>query len=877
MTLKGQGSGPLPPLLQQYVEVRDRYPEYLLLFQVGDFYETFGEDAERLARALGLILTHKTSKEFITPMAGIPIRAADAHLERLLRLGFRVAVADQTEHPDEAEGLVKREVTQLLTPGTITQESLLRPEANYLAALATGDGYGLAVLDVSTGEFRGVVLYGKNSVYDELFRYRPAEVLLAPELTGNPEFLGEFQRRFPVMLTEGRFELEAARSTLHRQLGDRAPQHPALARAAGAILGYALETQLGRAQAGQNGFLPQVREFVRYDPSAFMQMSEATLRALEVFEPSSVGERSEGRTLIGVLGLTRSAPGRRLLRAWLRHPLVDEAPLNARLDAVESLVRDGVLRGEVRKVLYRMHDLERLSTRLLAGRATARELAALQRSLALLPELAGLLRGFAPLAALTERLPSLLEVAEQIQTALVSEPPLKITEGGLIREGFDTDLDGLRRRAEEGRGWIAGLEAEARERTQIPTLKVGYNAVFGYYLEATRPYYDQVPRDWRGVQTLKDRMRYTTPELKEQERVILQAESEATKREYAVFLELRGAVALHAEAIRQAAGVLAELDVYAALAEAAAEYGYSRPRFGSQRPLIPTLLPEGEGLLPAKTPSPSGRGAGGEGVLIRAGRHPVVERHAEFIPNDLEMDVRTRLMLLTGPNMAGKSTYLRQIALVALLAQIGSFVPAEEARLPLFDRIYTRIGASDDIAGGRSTFMVEMDELASILQNATSRSLVLLDEIGRGTSTYDGLSLAWAACEHLHNVTGAFTLFATHYFELTVLPGHLPACRNFHVAAREEAAGLVFYHQVLPGPANKSYGLEVAKLAGIPKAVLGRAQNILAGLEAQGDAGSQVVLDELLNLDTTRLTPLDALLKLQELREKLQKTVVDNV
>ncbi|MER3554632.1 MAG: DNA mismatch repair protein MutS [Meiothermus sp.] len=840
MNLKGQGPGPLSPLLQQYVELRDAYPDYLLLFQVGDFYETFGEDAERLSKATGIFLTHKTSKDFTTPMAGIPVRSGDAYLERLLKLGFRVAVADQMELAADAEGLVRREVTQLLTPGTILQENLLRPEANYLAALSTGDGYGLALLDVSTGEFRGTVLYGKNTVYDELFRYRPAEVLLASELYRNEQFLNEFGRRFPVMISEGKFELEAAQAALQTQFGQipSGLDAPALVRSAGALIGYAVQSQ--------EGSLPQVRDFLRYDPGLFVQIGESTLRTLEVYEPSSVGDRSEARTLLGVLGLARTAPGRRLLRAWLRHPLVEEAPLQARLDAVEALVRDGVLRTEVRKVLYRMHDLERLSSRLLALRASARDLCALERSLSLLPELSALLKGFAPLGGLCERLPNLSEAADKIRAALVPDPPLKLTEGGLIREGFDADLDGLRHRAEEGRGWIAGLEAEGREATKIPTLKVGYNAVFGYYLEATRPYYDLVPKDWRAVQTLKDRMRFTTPELKEQERKILQAESEAIKREYAVFLELREALALFADEVRQAAQVLAKLDVYAALAEAAAEFGYSRPQFSR------------------------------DGTLeIRGGRHAVVERSVSFIANDLSMSPSARLLILTGPNMSGKSTYLRQTALIALLAQIGSFVPAESATLPLFDRIYTRIGASDDIAGGRSTFMVEMDELAAILQHATSKSLVLLDEIGRGTSTYDGLSLAWAASEHLHDVTKAYTLFATHYFELTALANHLPGARNFHVAAKEEAAGLVFYHQVLPGPASQSYGLEVARLAGIPRPILSRAQTLLHSLEAErGDVG-KAVLDELLNADLTRLSPLEALLLLGKLREKLQRVTVD--
>ncbi|MCS7058522.1 MAG: DNA mismatch repair protein MutS [Meiothermus sp.] len=832
MTLKGQGPGPLPPLLEQYVSLRDAYPEYLLLFQVGDFYEAFGEDAERLARALNLTLTHKTAKDFTTPMAGIPVRSVDIYLERLLQQGFRVAIADQMELAEEAEGLVRREVTQLLTPGTLLRENLLKPEANYLAALATGDGYGLALLDVSTGEFRGALLYSKSALYDELFRYRPAEVLLAPELYQQASFREEFQRRFLVMLSEG-FDEEAGQRALEAQFGSLPPglEPPALRRAAGAALAYALRVEER---------LPQVRSFVRYDPSAYMQLSEATLRALEIFEPSAVGEHDPERTLAGVLNLTRTAPGRRRLLSWLRHPLLDEAPLQSRLDAVEALVRDGVLRGAVRRALHRMHDLERLAARLMAGRASARDLSALERSLGLLPEVRQLLLGLTPLQHLAERLPDLEAVRERIASALVNDPPLKLTEGGLIREGYDPALDELRHRAERGRAYIAQLEATERERTGIGNLKVGYNAVFGYYLEVTRPHYPLVPSGWRALQTLKDRMRFSTPELKEQERQILQAETEAVKREYAVFLELRAEVAQAAQEVRQAAEVLAELDVYAALAEVAVAHGYTRPRFSHQ----------------------------GE-LLIRAGRHPVVERYSAFIPNDLELGPGRRLLILTGPNMAGKSTYLRQTALIALMAQIGSFVPAEAATLPLFDRIFTRIGASDDIAGGRSTFMVEMEELAAILQQASRKSLVLLDEVGRGTSTYDGLALAWAACEYLHDTVGAYTLFATHYFELTTLPNRLSAARNAHVAAREEASGLVFYHQVLPGPASKSYGLEVARLAGLPPAVLERARSVLEGLLAQHNGPSKDLLDELLRLDLSQTTPLEALVFLQRLQTRL--------
>jgi DNA mismatch repair protein MutS len=838
MTLKGQGPGPLPPLLQQYVELRDAYPEYLLLFQVGDFYESFGEDAERLSRAAAITLTHKTSKEFVTPMAGIPIRAVDSYLERLLKQGFRLAIADQTELAAEAEGLVRREVTQLLTPGTLTQENLLRPEATYLAALSTGDGYGLALLDVSTGEFRGVVLYGKSAVYDELFRYRPAEVLLAPELSQNTQFREEFQRRFAVMLTAGRFDGAAVDDALELQFGQNplGLEHPALRRAAGAVLGY--------AQSTQGGKLAQIGRFERYDPSAFMQISEATLKSLEVYDPSPVGETAEERTLMGVFNLTRTAPGRRMLRAWLRHPLLEQGQIESRLDAVQVLVRDSVLRDAVRKILYRIHDLERLAGRLAAGRSNGRDLSALARSLELLPELAFLLRAGGSLAPMSERLPSMGHLTERIGTALVEEVPLKITDGGLIRPGFDPELDDLRLRAEQGRDWIAKLETSERERSGIPMLKVGYNGVFGYYLEVTRPYYEQVPQDWRVLQTLKDRQRYTRPDLRDKERQILQAEDAAKKREYGVFLLLRDEVAAEANRVRELAGVLAELDVYAALAEAAAAFGYVRPEFSSA------------GLLE-----------------IRSGRHPVVERHAEFIPNDLALSPSQRLVVLTGPNMSGKSTYLRQTALVALLAQIGSFVPAEEAILPIFDRIFTRIGASDDIAGGRSTFMVEMEELAHILQNASSKSLVLLDEIGRGTSTYDGLSLAWAAAEFLHDRLQAYTLFATHYFEVTALPERLAAARNYHVAAKEEAAGLVFYHQVLPGPASKSYGLEVAGLAGVPAEVLKRARNVLAGLEATQEGLSREVLDELLSLDVSRTNPVEALVFLRRLQEALKGNV----
>ena len=838
MTLKGEGKGPLPPLLVQYIELVEQYPDYLVLFQVGDFYECFGEHAEKLARSLDIILTHKTSKDFTTPMAGLPIRAADGHIERLLAQGIRVAVADQVENAADAEGLVKRDITQLITPGTVTDERLLRPDANYLAAVATGDGYGLALLEVSTGEFRGSQVFSKNSLFDELQRYRPAEVLLAPELYEQEGSRNAFSERFTVMATQGRFEKEMAEATLAEQFGTlpTGTDTGALIRAAGAVLSYAKETQ--------RGALPQVTSFVRYDPGAYVQLDEVALSTLEIFDTTM----GTGRTLFTVLDETRTAPGRRLLKAWLRHPLLDKALIEHRLDAVEALVRDSVLRSDVRKNLYKIHDLERLATRLSADRATARDLSALTRSLSLLPQLKELLesREERALQTLTKRLHDLDDVKSLIDAALVENPPLKITEGGLIRDGFDADLDALRSQAEAGRAWMAELELRERQATGIPKLKVGFNNVFGYYLEATRPYYDQIPGDYRTLQTLKDRQRYTRPDIREKEREILRAEDAAKKREYKVFDNLRGSLVQRAQEVRDVACVLAELDTYAALAEVAAKGQYCRPSFN------------------------------GEGVLeIAQGRHPVVEHYHPFIPNDTHLSPKEHLIILTGPNMSGKSTYLRQTALVSLLAQVGSFVPAERATLPLFDRIYTRIGATDDIAGGRSTFMVEMSELARILQNATPNSLILLDEVGRGTSTYDGLALAWAASEYLHDCTRAFTLFATHYFELTTLASQLSCARNHHVAAKEEAGGLIFYHQVLPGPASKAYGLQVAKLAGVPQAVLKRAQDVFCGLESKGTDQAQKLTEDLLATDLSRLSPLDALTLLHRLQEKARGVAPD--
>ncbi|WP_420596062.1 DNA mismatch repair protein MutS [Deinococcus sp.] len=841
--LKGNGHGKLPPMLEQYVALRDeidaQYPGALLLFQCGDFYETFGEDAERTARLLNIALTHKSSKDFSTPMAGIPIRTLDSFVQRLLNKGVCVAVVEQMELP--GAGLVERKVTQLLTPGTVTEERHLTDDENYLAAVATGDGYALALLDVSTGEFRCAAFGSRTALYDELGRWRAREVLLAPELSENAALLSDFKSRFPLMLSHGNFEDEACHGALSAVLGELPgvlENHSGLTRACGAVLGYARSIHAGV----QGGELKMVRRLLRFEPGAQMRLSEWALRALEIFNAQS----PQGRTLMDALSETRTAGGRRRLRAWLRSPLLDRFSLESRLDAVEALTRASDLRGGVRALLYRAHDLERLAARVSSARATPREVASLARTLELLPDASDLLSsvsGGGLLSGVRARLGALPDVVRLIRAALVDEPPIRASDGGLIREGFHAELDALRTEALGHRAWLAELERSERERTGIGSLKVGYNNVFGYFLEVTSSHLSKVPSDYRQIATLKDRARFTRPDLREREREIARLEQAAERLEVEVFTELRAGLAAHADALSEAAGALSELDVLCALSEIAATRAWSRPQ-----------------TLDAET----------QHVTLRQARHPVVElvSSGNFVPNDAELSPSRRTLLLTGPNMAGKSTYLRTVAICALLHQIGSFVPADAAELPIFDSIHTRIGASDDLAGGRSTFMVEMHELAGILHHATPRSLIILDEIGRGTSTLDGLAIAQAALEHLHE-TGAYTLFATHYFELTRMEGQMPGLINLHVAAEEEAGALTFYHQVIPGAARQSYGVEVARLAGLPARVTTRAAALLTGLNARDEGGSNQLPAELAALDLTRLTPLEALAMLHKWQGEL--------
>ncbi len=842
--LKGAGLGALPPMLEQYVELREQYSEYLLLFQVGDFYETFGEDAERTSRLLGITLTHKTSKDFSTPMAGIPIRAADQHIERLLTLGVRVAVADQVGDLNQAVGgLVERKVSQVLSPGTLIEERLLRPDENYLAAVATGDGYALALLDLSTGEFRCAQMLSRSSLYDELAKQHPAEVLLCPEIMENDKMMAEFRSRFSLMFSSTRFDVEHCQLEVAQQFGSvpESLSTPALLRACGAVLGY--------ARFAMQGNLQMITRLSRYEPGAHMNLSESAMAALEVFKPFS----SQGRTLLDVLAQTRTSGGRRRLRAWLRQPLLDGEAIAERLDAVGYLRNQADLRDTVRSVLYRAHDLERLSVRVASGRALPREIASLARTLELLPELCETLNASPGLLlSVRGRLNPLPEVLSLIRAALVEDPPLKMADGGLIREGFHSELDALRKEALECREWMAQLEAAERLRTGINTLKIGYNNVLGYFLEVTFvKNVGNIPEDYKQIATLKDRARYTRPDIREKERQIAKAESNAATLEQQVFGELRDSLAHYADHFATIAGALSELDVLSCFAEIAASRGWVRPAT----------------LLEGKSESDH---HDVRHVRLTQARHPVVEEalRERFVPNDAYLDVQQRVLIITGPNMSGKSTYLRMVALCALLHQIGSFVPADHAELPIFDALHTRIGASDDLAGGRSTFMVEMSELAHILHQASGRSLVILDEIGRGTSTLDGLAIAQAALEHLQGL-GAYVLFATHYFELTRLSSSLPGVCNLHVAALEEENSLTFYHQVMQGAASQSYGVGVAKLAGLPGAVVTRAGALLTSLQSQNDHHAQDILSELASLELSRLSPMAALEVLYKLQGKL--------
>jgi len=870
----------LTPMMAQYFELCERYDDALLLFQVGDFYEAFCEAAEQVARLCEITLTKREDSTGRYAMAGIPVDNAESYIERLLDAGYRVAVADQVQDPGEACGVVDRAVTRVVTPGTLTEDELLDgADNNYVAALAAGEEHALAVLDVSTGDFYATSGEAET-IADELGRFDPEEGIVGPDAP--VELLADACVVSPS--DEPVFDRETAREKLATYFGsaDGLLASEAELRACGALLDYAEYTRGGETlldgadQDDSEGMGPQLdylNHLTRYDPREYMLLDAVALESLELFERRAVHDR-EGLTLVDVIDETASALGRRTLTDWLRRPLLEADRIQGRHDAVGELLAAVQTRETIQSDLRDVYDIERLVSRIARGRANARDLRSLEDTLDVVPRLRDALADSdcEKLRRLRDRLDPLEDVRSLIGAAIMEDPAREITDGGLIRPSFDEELAQLRETEREGKAWIDDLQERERQRTNIDSLKVGHNTVHGYYIEVTDANLDRVPDDYERRQTLKNAERYYTPELKAREDEILGAESRADELEYELFCEVRSSVADESERLQALADALAELDALVSFATVAAEYDYHRP----------SVVDPDEGDA--------------RELHIEDGRHPVVERTEEaFVPNGTHLDSEQRVAVITGPNMSGKSTYMRQVALIAILAQAGSFVPASESRLPVVDRVFTRVGASDDIAGGRSTFMVEMTELADILDGATDRSLVLLDEVGRGTSTADGLAIAQAVTEFLHDETDASVLFATHHHELTAVAADLPAGFNLHFRTAHEDGDVVFEHAVERGAAAASYGVEVAATAGIPDAVVGRARSLLendsqertdgdtTGVDPGGPATADQqalanghgdvpveIRERLLEMDVATMTPLEALNTLADLQRRLE-------
>src|SRR5580700_10137246 len=901
------------PLMRQYQSIKKRYPHALLLFRLGDFYELFHEDAIVASRELQITLTSRNRERGEPiPMCGVPYHAAETYIARLLRAGFKIAICDQMEQPGPGKKLVRREVVRVITPGTATDLNVLEPKENsFLAAVArgnTGSPIGLAYLDVSTGEFCATEFAGldaEQKLRDELELLRPRELLLPrqPGLFAPPSLArtdgacsppSSGQEASETRVEEWIFRADYGQRLLTEQFGVAGLEgfglaaHPQAIAAAGALVHYLRETSAkpdarsetepetrsDRRPAAALLHLDTIRYYEQQDS---LVLDPVTVRNLELLSGLNGDENHRsGRpdaSLFGAIDQTVTVMGARLLRAWILRPELSRPEIEARLDAVTEFKSQTMLREEIRQNLRGVQDLERLASRATLGLATPRDLVALRQSVARIPLLRRYLANCAAArsAALHAGMDELADVQQRLEHAIAEEPPALASDPGVIRRGFDAELDGLRDLSHTSRQTIAAMEDRERKRTGIGSLKIRYNQVFGFYIEISKPNLHLVPPDFERKQTLVNAERFTTPELKEYETKVLAADERIAEIEKRLFAEVRAWVAQQSPRLRHTAAAIAQLDVLANFAVLAASRRYVRPEFTDA----------------------------GE-LLILGGRHPVIEHLLEqngerFVPNALYLNSAThQILLITGPNMGGKSTYLRQAALIVLLAQMGSFVPAEQARLPITDRIFTRIGASDNLARGRSTFLVEMSEVAAILHHATPSSLVLLDEVGRGTSTFDGLSIAWAVVEHLQRNTRARTLFATHYHELTELADLLPTVKNVHVSVKETPSEIIFLRKVEPGSADKSYGIEVARLAGLPRSVIERAREVLKkheqnehelsetlspGVNGNGShngdqevlftALDREVIEKLRGADLDQLKPLDALNLLAELKKQI--------
>lgn len=873
------------PMMQKYLETKEQYKDCILFYRLGDFYEMFFDDAIKASKELELTLTGKScGLEERAPMCGVPYHAVEGYLSKLVSRGYKVAICEQVEDPKLAKGLVKREVVRIVTPGTnINTQTLEENRNNYLMCVFyMAQRVGVAVTDVSTGDFYVTEVEDVRKLMDEISRYAPSEIVLneACLLCGIDfeELKGRTHTAvFP--LENWYFEEDTCRRTLQEHFHVNALQGLGLADfafgtlAAGALMQYLYETQ--------KNALAHITHVIPYVSGKYMLLDSSTRRNLELCE--TMREKQKRGSLLWVLDKTKTAMGARTLRSYIEQPLIDKAAIEDRLDAIEELNSCGIERDEIREYLQPIYDLERLLGRVSYKTANPRDLIAFRNSLEMLPHIKTVLGDFrsSALRCMRDDIDGLEDIYELIRSAINDDPPLQVREGGIIRDGFDPNIDMLRNAKTEGKNWLAALEAEDREKTGIKNLKVKYNKVFGYYFEVTNSFLNLVPDYYIRKQTLVGAERFTTPKLKELEDTILNAEDKLFTLEYDKFCEIRDFIFEQLDRVQRTAKAIAHLDALCSLAVVAERNHYVRPKMTT------------------------------DGVIsIKDGRHPVVEQMISndmFIPNDTILDKQKNcIAVITGPNMAGKSTYMRQVALIVLMAQIGSFVPAKEARIGLVDRIFTRVGASDDLASGQSTFMVEMNEVANILRNATSESLLILDEIGRGTSTFDGLSIAWAVIEHISNrkLLGAKTLFATHYHELTELEGKMHNVHNYCIAVKEKGDDIVFLRKIVKGGADKSYGIQVAKLAGVPDLVIDRAKEIVEQLsdnditqkvqsieiKMSGEKTKPVKLDEvdlrqmslfdtvkdedvlkeLTEIDITHLTPMDALNELYRLQNKLK-------
>ena len=874
------------PMMRHYLDTKEQYKDCILFYRLGDFYEMFFDDAVTVSRELELTLTgNDCGQEERAPMCGVPYHDAETYLNRLVAKGYKVAICEQVEDPKLAKGMVKREVVRVVTPGTnLNTQALDETKNNYIMCIVyLADRYGVSLADVSTGEYFLTEVSSAKKMEDEIIKFSPAEIICNEPLLMSGTDLDALKDRLGISvfpLDAAYFDDDQCRRALleHFQvasmealgLGD----YTLGVLAAGALMRYLLDTQ--------KNSLSQMTRLVPYSTGKYMVLDSSTRRNLELTE--TLREKQKRGSLLWVLDKTKTAMGARMLRTYIEQPLLEKEAIEARLDAIEELNNNAIMREEIREYLNPVYDLERLVSRITYQSANPRDLVAFKSSLSMLPAIKYLLKDSScgELKTVEEELDALEDVHALISKAIVDEPPMIVREGGIIKEGYNEEVDKLRQAKTEGKNWLAQLEEQERERTGIKNLRIKYNKVFGYYLEVTNSYKDLVPDDYMRKQTLTNAERYITPKLKELEDMILGAEDKLFSLEYDLFADVRDQIGKEVLRIQKTARAIARLDVYASLSLVAEREAYVRPSINEK------------GLID-----------------IRAGRHPVVEKMISndmFIANDTYLDNnKNRISIITGPNMAGKSTYMRQTALIVLMAQIGSFVPAQKAKIGIVDRIFTRVGASDDLASGQSTFMVEMTEVANILRNATANSLLILDEIGRGTSTFDGLSIAWAVVEHISNprLLGAKTLFATHYHELTELEGKLSSVNNYCIAVKEKGDDIVFLRKIVKGGADKSYGIQVAKLAGVPDNVIQRAKEIIHQLvdaditqrvhEIEVVQGSAVkkkpvtydevdmeqmslfdtvkdddILKELKELDISNLTPLDALNTLNRLQSKLR-------